>query len=202
MRGVLDALQGAGAWRDAARRHAWEHHRFRELFLSTWLVVGLGAIGRAVAVRASAFGATVVGCRPSGGKEAGCARVVLPGALLDELARADVVVLAAPATPATVGMVGAGFLAAMAEGSILVNVARGVLVDEPALLAALATGRPGLALLDAHREEPLPPTSPLWDEPRVVVTPHNAGGGLGATALAIGEFCDRLAAFSASIAPA
>src|SRR5437762_1946901 len=82
------------------------------------------------------------------------------------------VVVPAPATPETRHLVDASFLSRMRYGSILVNVARGSLVDEDALLAALATGRPEAAVLDAVAAEPPPPDSPLWDHPRIVLTPH------------------------------
>jgi glyoxylate/hydroxypyruvate reductase A len=106
-------------------------------------------------------------------------------------------VLSAPATPATHHLVDAAFLAAMRPGSVLVNVARGDLVDEDALLAALDTGAPGLAVLDVVNEEPLPPESPLWTHPGVVLTPHSSGRGLGRFDRAVEEFLDNLARYRA-----
>jgi phosphoglycerate dehydrogenase-like enzyme len=112
--------------------------------------------------------------------------------LLEELARCDVVVLAAPATPETVGLVDERFLAAMASGSVLVNIARGALVDEAALLAALDRGRPEAAILDVFATEPLPADSPFWDHPRVVLTPHSSAGGLARHARAADLFVENL----------
>jgi phosphoglycerate dehydrogenase-like enzyme len=107
------------------------------------------------------------------------------------------VVLSAPATPATHHLVDAGFLAAMRPRSVLVNVARGDLVDEAALLAALDTGAPGTAVLDVTADEPLPPESPLWTYPGVVVTPHSSGRGRGRFDRAVDEFLDNLARYRA-----
>jgi phosphoglycerate dehydrogenase-like enzyme len=91
------------------------------------------------------------------------------------LAEADWVVLAAPHTPETVGLIGAAELARMKPGARLVNLGRGALVDEPALVAALQSGKLAGAALDVFAEEPLPAASSLWDLPEVIVTPHTSG---------------------------
>lgn len=197
LRAVLDVLQRAGEWRTAQAEAAWRPHEFRELHATTWLVVGLGAIGQAVAVRARAFGARVIGVRrhPDGSEPAD--ELITPDELSGRLAEADVVVLAAPATPSTAGLVDADFLAAMAPGSVLVNIARGALVDEDALLAALDRGKPGTAVLDVASTEPLPSTSPLWRHPQVVLTPHSSALGSGRFDRAAALFCDNLARFVA-----
>jgi len=90
------------------------------------------------------------------------------------LAGADAVVLCCPHTPETEGMIGAEELAALKRGVVFVNIARGAVVDEAALVAALREGRIGFAALDVFREEPLPPESPLWDLPNVLINPHSA----------------------------
>src|SRR5262249_32269490 len=107
----------------------------------------------------------------------------------------EVVVLAAPATPETTGMVDETFLAAMAPGSVLVNVARGALVDEPALLAALDRGRPEAAILDVFATEPLPADSPFWGHPKIVLTPHSSAGGLARHGRVVDLFLQNLARY-------
>jgi phosphoglycerate dehydrogenase-like enzyme len=189
---VLEHYQQRDRWRESAARASWEPSSFRELYGTTWLVVGLGALGSAVAVRARAFGVQVVGVRrrPSGDEPV--SRVITPAEVHEAVGEADVVVLAAPATTETRHLVDARFLAAMRPRSVLVNVARGSLVDEEALLAALDRGVPEAALLDVTGTEPLPSDSPLWNHPGVIVTPHSAGRGEGRYARAADLFVDNL----------
>jgi phosphoglycerate dehydrogenase-like enzyme len=179
LRAVLDEFQEAEQWRRQARTFEWRIHDWREVSGSTWLVVGLGHIGSAVAIRARALGAEVIGCRRTPSPSDPVDRSVTPDRLAEEVGEADVVVLSAPATPGTYRLVDAAFLAAMKPGSVLVNVGRGTLVDEGALLAALDNGTPSAAVLDVFDVEPLPPDHPFWTHPRVRVTPHNAAGGIG-----------------------
>jgi phosphoglycerate dehydrogenase-like enzyme len=177
LRSVLDHFQHAERWRDAQRRRAWDRHQFREVAGTTWLIVGIGTIGQAIAVRAKAFGAHVIGCRRNPtGTEPVDAFVALDD-LLTTLPSADVVVLCLPSAPEAPPLVDTSFLDAMAEGSVLVNIARGSLIDEGALVSALDRGRPEAAILDVMVTEPLPTDSPLWSHPSVVLTPHNSAGG-------------------------
>jgi phosphoglycerate dehydrogenase-like enzyme len=193
LRAVLDHYQRPDEWARAQLLHAWQPHQFREVFGTTWLVVGMGAIGGAVASRAMAFGAHVVGVRrsPQGDEPAGV-EMLSSDLLHDAVPRADVVVLALPSTPGSVGLVDRGFLAAMRPGSVLVNIARGSLVDEDALLRALDRGCPEVAVLDAFATEPLPHDHPFWDHPRVVVTPHTSAGGLARHGRGADAFLDNL----------
>jgi phosphoglycerate dehydrogenase-like enzyme len=141
------------------------------------LVVGLGAIGAETARLALAFGADVAAIRrhPDSPRDVTVAEVVAPERLHDQLPRADVVVVAAPQTAETRHLIGAPELARMKEDAVLVNISRGRLVDEAALAAALDRGRLRGAALDVFEEEPLPGDSPLWQHPRVIVTPHISG---------------------------
>lgn len=194
---VLDVFQDRARWRDAAADRAWRTHDFREVAGTTWLVIGLGHIGRATAVRARAMSARVIGVRrrPTGTEDVD--EIVTPDELGRVIGRADVVVLSAPATADTRHLVDAAFLEAMRPDAVLVNVARGSLVDEAALLASLDAGRPAVAVLDVFETEPLPDDHPFWAHPRVIVTPHNAAGGTGRYQRAADEFLANLEAYVA-----
>jgi glyoxylate/hydroxypyruvate reductase len=138
-------------------------------------VVGLGDIGRAVARAGRALGMRVVGVSRSGRRAREAHRVVRPAALTRVLRDADFAVVTVPLTAATRGLLGAAELAAMKPTAWLINIARGPVVDEPALLTALRAGVIGGAVLDVFAEEPLPPTHPFWALDNVVVTPHISG---------------------------
>ncbi|HEY8573739.1 D-2-hydroxyacid dehydrogenase [Phenylobacterium sp.] len=177
--GVLDHL---GRWperRAAQAAREWKRMQVREIMDTHWVVIGFGAIGEGVARRAKAFGARVVGVRRSQGSHPCADEIAALADLPRLLPRADVVVLACPLTPETRHLVDAEFLATMRPGSVLVNVGRGGLVDEPALLAALDRGVPEHVLLDVFETEPLPADSPFWAHPRVSLTPHNSGATEG-----------------------
>jgi phosphoglycerate dehydrogenase-like enzyme len=159
------------------REHAYVRTYGRTFAGSTVGIVGLGSIGDAVARCARALGARVLGLRRSAkpGDRAETVDVLYgPSGLHEMLARCDAVVVAAPATPETRHLIDAAALAAMKPGAVLVNVARGSLVDETALMAALRDGRVAAAALDVFEREPLPPESPLWDLPGVYVSAHSS----------------------------
>jgi phosphoglycerate dehydrogenase-like enzyme len=158
--------------RQAQHEHRWAPPMHGELHGKTMLVVGVGAIGRRVAGLARAFGMRVLGVKRDGASHPSVDTMVTPDALDDVLGEADVVVLTAPGTAETEGMIGAAQLARMKPTSYLVNVARGSLVDDDALIAALERGTIAGACLDAFRDEPLPVESPLWDAPNLTVSPH------------------------------
>jgi phosphoglycerate dehydrogenase-like enzyme len=197
LRAVLDEFQRAGEWRRQAEGRRWATHDWREASGTTWLVVGVGGIGSAVAVRARAFGASVIGCRRRPSPDDPTDRTVTPDQLVSVVGAADVVVLAVPSNPGTDGLVDADLLGRMKEGSILVNVARGSLVDEDALLAALDRGTPAVAILDVFRTEPLPADHPFWAHPSVRITPHNSAGGVGRLERQAELFADNLARYQA-----
>jgi phosphoglycerate dehydrogenase-like enzyme len=174
------------------RERTWQPLEGAELRDVTIGIVGLGSIGRAVGALATAFGCRVVD-RPLG--EVMLDRVLGPEALPELLAESDFVVLAAPLTLETESMINDATLAHMKPGAWLINVARGRLVDEAALLRALRDGHLGGAVLDAFREEPLPPTSPFYDLPNVIVTPHTAWSSGRVLDRSVQLFCDNLRRF-------
>lgn len=174
--GVLDHLQRGPERRAAQTAGDWRRSlRFRELAGGEWLVIGFGAIGQGVGARARAFGARVVGVRRNQAPDPAADVIAAQADIPALLPRADVVVLSVPLTPETRHLVDAAFLAAMKPRAVLVNVGRGGLVDEAALLAALDKGAPEHAILDVFETEPLPKESPFWSHPRVTLTPHLSG---------------------------
>ena len=162
----LQRLQAARRWGDR-----WA---MTQVSAMTVLVVGLGGIGLEVARRLRALGATVVGTSRHARPVEGVERVVPVADLADVVPEVDEIVLTVPGTAATEGLVGPELLARVRPGTVLVNVGRGSVVDESALLAALRDGRIGFAALDVFASEPLPADSPLWDEPNILVSPHTA----------------------------
>jgi len=146
-----------------------------ELNGSVLLIVGYGSIGRELARRAKAFDMRVWGVTRSGKGDTTHAEKILPVAELKQaLPHADYVVIAAPETPDTRHLIGAEQLARMKRGARLINVARGSLLDEVALLNALQRGELSGAALDVTGTEPLPPESPLWSAPNLFITPHTS----------------------------
>jgi phosphoglycerate dehydrogenase-like enzyme len=139
------------------------------------LVVGYGSIGRELARRAHAFGMRVWGVTRSGkGDPAHAEKIVAAAQLETVLPEADYVVLATPETPETKQLIGAPQIAKMKRGARLINVGRGSLLDEAALLRALETGSLAGAALDVTGTEPLPAESPLWRAPNLLITPHTS----------------------------
>ena len=140
-------------------------------------IVGLGAIGAEVARMAAPFGFKVSAIRRRSDqpKPEGVENVWTPDRLLDLLAQSDVIVIAAPHTPETKRLIGRREVDAMKRGAFLVNVARGKMIDDAAVVEALKDGRLGGAALDVFTTEPLGPESPYWDLPNVIVTPHTSG---------------------------
>lgn len=142
----------------------------------TMMVVGLGGIGSEIAQRANGFGMRVIGTRRSDTPSADyIERVGKPKDLLEMLPEADVIALAVPLTPETQNLLDAKAFAAMKEGAYLINIARGKVVNTDAMMEALKSGRLAGAGLDVTEPEPLPSKHPLWQQPRVIITPHIAG---------------------------
>lgn len=157
----------------AARR--WPIYFPERLHGKTLGLVGIGAIGQAIARAARGLGMRVVGLGRTARRARYVDRVYPRRALRTMLGQCDVVVVVVPFTPDTRGLIGAAEFRSMTRRPWFLNIGRGPVVDEPALIAALGEGRLAGAILDVFAEEPLPPDSPLWTMPNVVVTPHMAG---------------------------
>ncbi|MEL7232788.1 MAG: D-2-hydroxyacid dehydrogenase [Pseudomonadota bacterium] len=168
----LDHFQGGPARRAAQLKKQWARLPFKELCETRWLIIGFGAIGQATGRKLKALGAHVTGMRRSGGTSDAANAIVSPSNLQDELTKADAVLLCLPHTPETEKIANAEFFDAMKPNSLFLNVGRGALVDEAALLNALNKGIPAHATLDVFQTEPLPEESPFWTHPSVTVTAH------------------------------
>ncbi len=195
------------ARRQSAR--SWELYTTRQLAGRRVTVVGLGQIGRKTCEVFTALGAQVTGVArttdSAGADSAGstdsagtaapgiaAARVVATDALDEVLPHSDAIVLCCPLTPQTRGLLSARRLRLLPPGAIVVNIARGPVIDEPAMIAALADGHLGGAFLDVTAVEPLPADSPLWDLPNVVISPHSASTVDTENAAITALFCDNL----------
>ncbi|HET7015290.1 MAG TPA: D-2-hydroxyacid dehydrogenase [Streptosporangiaceae bacterium] len=172
--GLLYFAKGVPVLHDWQARRHWQRHTTRQLRGTRAVLVGLGGVGRQVASLLAAAGIEVIGVgRPGRSYQ-------VPGVLsyADEVASvlpsADALVLACPLTERTLGLIGRAELEAMPAGSVLVNLSRGQVVDEAALVDLLTSGHIGGACLDVFETEPLPETSPLWALPNVLVSPHSA----------------------------
>lgn len=179
--GVLHFFRGLDVVVEQQREHRWDKSFFtadetpvREIGGTRVLVIGAGGIGTEAATRFTALGATCVGIRrhPERGAPRGFERVAGPDEIDAELPAADVVVLAAPLTGESRGVMTAERLRRMRRGAVLVNVARGALVDEDALVEVLRGGHLRGAVLDVFREEPLASNHPLWQLRSALLSPH------------------------------
>jgi phosphoglycerate dehydrogenase-like enzyme len=194
------------------RERTWQPLEGAELRDVTVGVVGLGSIGRAVASLAGAFGSRVIATRrqavgPAEGIDAEpdepdlppprLARVTGPEGLDELLAESDFVVLAVPLTPQTEALIDDRTIARFKPGAWLINVARGRLVDDRALLRALRSGSIGGAVLDAFREEPLPPDSPYYGLDNVIITPHTSWSSGRVLDRSVELFCENLRRYGA-----
>lgn len=157
-------------------QHHWKKgFELQELSGATVLIIGTGGIGQAIAQRASAFGMRVWGSRRNPQPLLGFERVVGANEWRSLLPEADYVVVATPLTPETKGLINASVLRLMRPSAYFINIARGAVVDEEALITALSEGWIAGAGLDTFYPEPLPPDSPFWSLPNVFVTPHCSG---------------------------
>jgi phosphoglycerate dehydrogenase-like enzyme len=199
--GMLMLSRGFPRWMDGQRRHAWESHRGDEvpedLEGQHMVVVGLGAIGCEIARLARAIGLEVTGVRrrphdPSDPVD----HVVPPARLHDLLPATDWLALACPLTDETRHLVGKRELAAVKAGARVLNIARGEVIDQDALIASLQSGHLGGAYLDVTTPEPLPAESPLWTLPNVIITPHNSAAARGNTGRVFDIYIDNVGRYA------
>lgn len=199
--GMLMFHKGLGRiMRDQQHKH-WERYAGTDLADRTVVVVGVGSIGREVARVCKAFRMTVIGvdiAEPPGDPAShGLDEFYLVGDLHTALRRAEHLVLIVPHTPLTERMIGSGEFEALPPGALVINIGRGALIDEPALVEALRSGHLGGAILDVFAEEPLPQDSPLWDMPNVLVSPHSGSTSDRENGRLTDLFCDNLLRFLA-----
>ncbi len=192
---MLMFCKGAPRFIRAQDRREWVRYMPQELYGKTVGIVGLGRIGAEVARLAKAFGCRVIATRRSATsrtKDELVDAMLPPSELPALLAESDFVVLAVPLTPDTRHLIGEAELRAMKAAGVLINIARGPIVDEAALVRALKEGWVAGAGLDVFEQEPLPPESELWGLENVILSPHISGGTEIYTQRAVGIFCENL----------
>jgi D-2-hydroxyacid dehydrogenase (NADP+) len=182
--GLMMLARGFGSHIHNQGKHIWQSLRGAalpdDLAGQTVLLIGVGAIGKTFARYAQTFGLKVVGVRRGARQTDDTVDELHPPSKLPELyPRADWIVLCCPLTKETENLVNADAFQRMKKGAKLINIARGEIVDDAAMIAALRSGQLGGAALDAHTQEPLPADSPLWDMPNVIISPHNASASTG-----------------------
>jgi phosphoglycerate dehydrogenase-like enzyme len=163
--------------RENQRQHAWQENHFRQIMGSHWLIIGYGNIGRWVARQVKGFGARVTGVRRNLAPDEYTDKMINMDQLQQFLPNADVVLLSCALNDATRGLVDETFLQSMNSDAVLVNIGRGELLDEDVLVSALDQAELDYAILDVFENEPLPETSPLWDNERIQITPHASHRG-------------------------
>ena len=191
---MLMHYKGAPRMINAQQRRHWERYAGTDLEGRTLAIVGLGRVGAEIARMCRALGLTVIGTDVSSAPEI-VDRYYEISQLHAMLREADVLVLMVPHTPQTEKMIGAKELARLPRGAYFINIARGAVVDQPALVEALRSGHLGGAALDVFSEEPLPPSSPLWGMPNVLVSPHSASTSDRENRRITDLFCDNLGRF-------
>ena len=178
--GVLELYKQSRFFYNNQKQNSWAKHRgIVELFGKNVLVVGAGNVGTECAKRFSAFGAHVRGIDLFPREDENYEIISHLSNLNEEISSADVVVLTLPLTDETKHLFNKGTFNAMKDGAVLVNIARGAVVDSASLIEALRSGKLAGAVLDVFEEEPLDASSPLWSMENVIVTPHNSFVGDG-----------------------
>lgn len=174
---VLAWSQGIAGQLDRSRAHDWTPVQPDDLTARTIGIIGFGGIGRPTARIGQALGMRVLATRRTPGPAPDVDEMYTPDRLHEVLGASDYVVVCTPLTDDTRDLIGATEFTAMGPGTVLINVSRGEVVDEDALADALTSGMIRGATLDVTRTEPLPPESPLWELPNLVITAHQSGEG-------------------------
>ena len=184
--GLLMLSRGFPGWMESQRDSAWRPVNYdspkvpQDLSAETMVLIGVGAIGSRIAQLAQALGLRVIGVRRSAQRgDEPVDEMVMPADLDRVLPQANWLVLAPVLTPETRGMIDARRIALLPRGARVINVSRGLVIDEAAMIEALHSGHLGGAYLDVFSKEPLPPESPLWLMPNVILTPHNSAVSSG-----------------------
>lgn len=194
--GVLALARGVPHWLAAQQRREWSPLRGKDVPPDipgqTAVIVGMGYIGTVIARVLHAAGMKTIGIRRNAAPAAHFDQVLTPAALDGLLPACDWLIIACPLTPDTRNLIDARRLALMKPSAGIANIARGEIIDEAALATALKAGRLRHAYLDVFNTEPLPPDSPFWDLPNVLISPHNAGASTGTYARGVEIFLRNL----------
>jgi glyoxylate/hydroxypyruvate reductase len=196
--GALHFVKGVPQLQERQRAKHWERYTTRQLAGLRALVVGLGGIGRKVVQSFAALGVDVSGLGRDGKdyEIPAVSRVIYRAELNEVLPQVDLLVLACPLTAETEGLIGAEQIGLLKPDAVVINVARGPVIDQAALTAALQDGRIAGACLDVFAAEPLPPDDPLWGLDNVILSPHSASTVLTENAALVDLFVDNLGRFS------
>lgn len=170
----------------------WKPQMFREMTGSRWMIVGMGNIGQEIASRVKALGGHITAVRRTDNEHPLADQALSFTRIAEAAPHCDVVCFACPLTPDTRQIGNAALFSAMKDNAIFINIGRGGLVDEKALLTGLDQGKPQFAVLDVFEKEPLPAENPFWSHPNVLVTPHDSNAGLDVAARGDQLFLDNL----------
>jgi phosphoglycerate dehydrogenase-like enzyme len=195
---VFAASRQLHRYRDLQRAREWKELQHQELRDATIVVYGMGSIGGEIARLASAVGMRVIGVRrKAGSPHPGIERVVAADRLADVVGEADYLAVAAPLTSATRGAISREVISRMKPTAWIMNIGRGAIVDEPAMIDALQAKRIAGAALDVFTTEPLPKESPLWALENVIITPHHSGSSPRASERTLKLFAENLRRYKA-----
>ena len=194
---VFAASRQLHRYRDRQRAREWKDEEHQELRDATIVVYGMGSIGGEIARLAAAVGMRVIGVRRRAVPQAGVSRVVTPERLAEVVGEADYLAIAAPLTAETTGAISREVIARMKPSAWLLNIARGAIVDEAALVEALREKRIAGAALDVFVTEPLPPDSPFWTLENVIMTPHRSGDSPRVEQRTLALFAENLRRYKA-----